>query len=343
MNSKLEHQQSKEVWFTAPNQVDVRNTEIREPGPTEVVVSVVYSAISAGSELLLYRGEMPSDIPLDSSIDSLKMDVGYPKKYGYACVGNIIEVGAKVESSWIGRKIFCFHPHVSHFTAPIVDLIAIPEGIAMKDAVFLPNMETAVNLAQDGKPIVGERVVILGQGVVGLLLADLLSRYPLASLTSFDKDKDRREWSKQAGVANVFAPGKLTLNELSTVSDADLIYEVSGQPEALNLAIELAGFSSRIVLGSWYGTKSAKVELGGLAHRNRLQFITSQVSTIGPDLTGRWDKTRRINLVWDMLKKVKPSKFISHAVDVQDAPEFYKRINDGEKGILQVIFKYEDG
>ena len=127
------------------------------------------------------------------------------------------------------------------------------------------------------------------------------------------------------------------------MSDADLIYEVSGQPEAVNLAIELAGFSSRIVLGSWYGTKTAKVELGGVAHRNRLQFITSQVSTIAPDLTGRWDKTRRISLVWDMLKKIKPSKFISHSVDIQNAPEFYRRIDEGEKGILQVIFKYEDG
>ena len=343
MNKKLENRQSKEVWFTAPNQVEVRKTEFRKPGPSEVIVSVLYSAISAGSELLLYRGEMPSDMPLDTSIDGLKTDVGYPKKYGYACVGNIIEVGAKVKSSWVGREVFCFHPHASHLTASIKDLIAIPEGIAMTDAVFLPNMETAVNLAQDGKPLVGERVVILGQGIVGLLLADLLSHYPLTSLTSFDKDEDRREWSKQAGVANVFAPEKLTLNELSAVSDADLIYEVSGQPEAVNLAIELAGFSSRIVLGSWYGTKTAKVELGGLAHRNRLQFITSQVSTIAPDLTGRWDKTRRISLVWDMLKNIKPSKFISHSADIQDAPEFYKRINDGEKGILQVIFKYEDG
>ena len=342
MNNKIEHHQSKEVWFTAPNQVEVRNTELRKPGPTEVVVSVLYSAISAGSELLLYRGEMPSDMPLDSSIDSLKTDVRYPKKYGYACVGTIIEVGAKVETSWLGREVFCFHPHASHVIASIEELIAIPEGIAMKDAVFLPNMETAVNLAQDGKPLVGERVVILGQGIVGLLLADLLSQYPLTSLTSFDKDEARREWSKQAGVSRVFAPAKLTPDELSTVSDTDLIYEVSGQPEAVNLAIELAGFSSRIVLGSWYGTKSAKVELGGVAHRNRLQFITSQVSTIGPDLTGRWDKTRRISLVWELLKKVRPSKFISHSVDIQDAPEFYKRINDGEKGILQVIFKYED-
>ena len=342
MNNKLEHRQSQEVWFTAPNQVEVRKTELRKPGPTEVLVSVLYSAISAGSELLLYRGEMPIDMPLDSSIESLKTDVAYPKKYGYACVGSIIEVGAKVETSWLGRQVFCFHPHASHFISSTKELIIIPEGVAMKDAVFLPNMETAVNLAQDGKPLVGESVVILGQGIVGLLLAGLLSKYPLASLTSFDKDEDRREWSKQAGVTRVFAPAKLTSNELSTVSDADLIYEVSGQPEAVNLAIELAGFSSRIVLGSWYGTRSAKVELGGVAHRNRLQFITSQVSTIGPDLTGRWDKTRRISLVWEMLKKVKPSKFISHSVDIQDAPEFYKRINDGEKGMLQVIFKYED-
>jgi len=342
MENKIQYYQSREVWFTGPSQVDVREAKIKKPSPLEVVVSTRYSAISAGSELLLYRGEMPSNITLDSSIESLKGDAGYPTKYGYACVGEVIDIGEQIGSSWLGRKVFCFHPHTSHFTASIKDLIAIPSGIAMKDAVFLPNMETAVNLAQDGKPLVGERVVILGQGIVGLLLAGLLSQYPLASLTSFDKDEDRRGWSKQAGVANVFAPGNLTLNELSTVSDADLIYEVSGQPEAVNLAIELAGFSSRIVLGSWYGTKSASIGLGGVAHRNRLQFITSQVSTIAPDLTGRWDKTRRVNLVWDMLKKVKPSKFISHSADIQDAPEFYKRINDGEKGMLQVIFKYED-
>ena len=154
----------------------------------------------------------------------------------------------------VRARSFCFHPHVSHFVvASIKELIAIPEGVAMKDAVFLPNMETAVNLAQDRKPLVGESVIILGQGIVGLLLAGLLSQYPLASLTSFDKrDEDRRECSKQAGVANVFAPEKLTQNEFSSVSNADLIYEVSGQPEAVNLAIELAGFSSRIVLGSWY-------------------------------------------------------------------------------------------
>ena len=108
MNNKLEYRQSKEVWFTAPYQVELRKTELRQPGPTEVVVSVLYSAISAGSELLLYRGEMPSDMPLDSSIDSLKTDVGYPKKYGYACVGTIIEVGAKVETSWLGAKFFAF-------------------------------------------------------------------------------------------------------------------------------------------------------------------------------------------------------------------------------------------
>ena len=196
MENKIQYYQSREVWFTGPSQVDVREAKIKKPSPLEVVVSTRYSAISAGSELLLYRGEMPSNITLDSSIESLKGDAGYPTKYGYACVGEVIDIGEQIGSSWLGRKVFCFHPHTSHFTASIKDLIAIPEGIAMKDAVFLPNMETAVNLAQDGKPLVGERVVILGQGIVGLLLAGLLSQYPLASLTSFDKDEDRRGWSK---------------------------------------------------------------------------------------------------------------------------------------------------
>ena len=343
MKNKSERHKAREVWFTAPNQVDVREAETRAPGPKEVLVSTEYSAVSAGSELLLYRDEMPSDIPLDSSIQSLKSDVRFPTKYGYACVGEIVDVGIQIDSCWMGRKVFCFHPHVSCFTASIKELITIPDEISMQDAVFLPNMETAVNLIQDGKPLIGERVVILGQGIVGLLLAELMSKYPLDTLASFDKDEGRRKWSRHAGVKNVYAPEGLTERQLSSVSDADLIYEVSGRPEALNLAIQLAGFSSRIVLGSWYGTKSAEIELGGSAHRNRLQFITSQVSTIGPQLLGRWDKTRRIRLAWEMIKQLKPSKFISHLAGVKDAPELYRRLNDGEKGILQVVFKYEDG
>ena len=115
MKNKIQDYQSREVWFTGPNQVEVREAKIKKPSPLEAVVSTRYSAISAGSELLLYRGEMPSNIILDSSIESLKDVAGYPTKYGYACVGEVIDIGEQIESSWLGRKVFCFHPHIRFF------------------------------------------------------------------------------------------------------------------------------------------------------------------------------------------------------------------------------------
>ena len=342
MMVKSSHITAKEIWFAKPRQVEVRKSQIRSPEPGEVIVSTQYSAVSAGSELLVYRGEAPNDIPLDSTIESLQSDLEYPLRYGYSCVGEVVEVGSRAESSWKGRKVLCFHPHASHFLAKTTDLLEIPEAISLRDAIFLPNMETAISLAQDGKPLFGESVVILGQGIVGLLLSELMSKFPLASLVSFEKDRDRCDWSKLAGVNKVFNPDELTDAELSSVSNADLIYEVSGRPEALNLAIKLSGFSSRIVIGSWYGNKASEIQLGSHAHRNRLQLVTSQVSTIEPDLTGRWDKKRRIELVWNMIDKLQPSKFITHLAPISEAPDLYKRLSDKEEKLLQVVFKYDD-
>ena len=124
------------VWFTEPNKVEVREKEISLPGPDQVMVSTLYSAISAGSELLLYRGELPDDISLDNSIESLKKGVAYPLQYGYACVGEVTYIGSQVDRSWEGRKVFCFHPHESYFLAETKDLLLIPDNVAPSDAIF---------------------------------------------------------------------------------------------------------------------------------------------------------------------------------------------------------------
>ena len=330
------------VWFTEPNKVEVREKEISSPGPDQVMVSTLYSAISAGSELLLYRGELPDDISLDNSIESLKKGVAYPLQYGYACVGEVTYIGSQVDRSWEGRKVFCFHPHESYFLAETKDLLLIPDNVAPSDAIFLPNMETAVNLIQDGRPAIGERAVVLGQGVVGLLLAELLSEFPLSSLVVIEKNLERHRWSKLIGIGNVCGPDEVLETDLISLGGADLLYEVSGNTEALNLAIKLSGYCSRVVIGSWYGNRAMKVDLGGEAHRNRLQLITSQVSTIEPGLTGRWNKKRRIDLAWEMIDKVKPSKFITHAVPVREAPSLYRQLSEGTEGLLQVVFEYRD-
>ena len=342
MSTRAHNISATEVWFTEPGQVEIRANKISAPEPDQVIVSTIYSAISAGSELLLYRGQLPQDISLDSTIEKLQKGAIYPLQYGYACVGEVTQLGSKVDPSWKGEKVFCFQPHVSHFLAEVKDLILIPKDVALRDAVFLPNMETAVNLIQDGKPLIGERVAILGQGVVGLLLSALLSDFPLSSLMAVEKDPSRRDWSKYVGVDNVFSLEEVTASDVAASFNADLLYEVTGRPEALDLAIKLSSYCSRLVVGSWYGNKEVKIDLGGEAHRNRLNFITSQVSTIEPGLTGRWDKKRRIDLAWEMISKVEPSKFISHLVPVQEAPSLYQDLSNGDKGLLQVVFEYRD-
>lgn len=341
---------AQQLWFTGIEQVEVREQPLTALAEGELLVQVECSAISAGTEMLVYRGQIPNEMPLDATITVLRSQQQdqqqYPLQYGYASVGIIKAVGAGVDAALIGQRVFAFQPHASHFIATPASVIPVPAGIAAEDAVFLPNMETAVNLIQDGSPALGERVVVLGQGIVGLLLANLLAQFPLTQLHGVDAIAVRRERALQLGVSEVFDPFSTTdinaLKQQLSVAEnntgADLIYEVSGAPDALNLAIELSGFASRIVIGSWYGNKTAAIALGGNAHRNRLKITTSQVSSLAPELSGRWDKARRFELTWQMLRKLQPSQLITHRVPLSEAPALYQRLHQSPAEILQAIF-----
>jgi len=331
-----------QLWFTAPFEVEVRKVPLAAPGPGEVEVKTLFSAVSAGTELLLYRGQLPPSMSLDSTLESLQRPPQYPVPFGYACVGEVQQIGSDVDPAWLGTQVFSFQPHASHFIAQPQHLMALPADISAQSAVFLPNMETAVNLVQDGQPMLGERVVVLGQGVVGLLLSGVLAQYPLASLSAVEGQPQRQRLALKMGAGTVCGPDEAALPEQrqSTQVDADLIFEVSGHPEALNLAVALAGYTSRIVIGSWYGNKSVSVDLGGPAHRNRLQLITSQVSTLAPSLGGRWNKQRRFDVAWEMIRRLDPAQLITHTVPLADAGDLYRRLHEQQSDIVQPLFHY---
>jgi len=334
-----------QLWFTAPFQVEIREATLPGPAPDQLLIRTRCSAISAGTELLVYRGQLPPAMALDSTLASLDQAASYPLQYGYACVGEVEQVGSAVDSDWLGRQVFSFQPHATHFLARPGEVQAVPAGMSAHDAVFLPNMETAVNLVQDGRPLLGERVVVLGQGIVGLLLSALLARHPLASLAAVEGKPWRQEVARRLGVQTVCTPDEAaaqTADRLSVLGDADLIYEVSGQPDALNLAIRLSGYGSRVVIGSWYGSKTAAIELGGEAHRNRLQLITSQVSTVAPALTGRWDKQRRFGLAWEMIRQVQPNQLITRSAPLQEAGALYRQLHEETQGIVQAVLQYPE-
>jgi threonine dehydrogenase-like Zn-dependent dehydrogenase len=232
-------------------------------------------------------------------------------------------------------------------------LILIPDSLSPETACFLPNMETAVNLVQDGAPILGEKVLVLGQGVVGLLTASLLSEFPLESLVTVDNFELRRKAlrveGKKVEVKSLTTFDLQPFDQTHVVpmpfregkpSPFDLTFELSGSPSALDDAIALTTFSGRIVIGSWYGQKRAQIDLGGAFHRSRIKLISSQVSTISPELSGRWDKSRRFDVAWKALERIKPEKWITHRFALHDADKAYQLLDENPQKTIQVIFDY---
>ena len=331
------------LHFLAPYRLEVKEEKLPALKAGEVLVRASVSAISPGTEMLVYRGEFPQGIPTDSAIPELASQFSYPLKYGYCMVGDVLEVGKGVDRSWDGRRVFAFHPHQSLFLAHTSELIPVPEGLSDEEAVLLPNTETAVNFVMDGKPVIGERAVVLGQGIVGLLTTALLKHFPLEGLVTLDRFPLRRKASQQVGAHHSLDPQQEGLvGKMSEIlpAGADLTYELSGSPQALDMAIRFTGFEGRVIMGSWYGMKRSNLDLGGRFHRSRIRLVSSQVSTLASEFSGRWTKARRFDVAWQMLKLIQTKQLITHRFHILEADRAYSLIDQHPEQTIQVILTY---
>lgn len=342
---------ARQLYFVEPHQVEIREKRLPPLQSDQVLIKNLYSAISAGTEMLVYRGQLPDGMAVDETLAALgNQKIEYPLQYGYAAVGRIEVAGKAIDADWVGRTVFSFQPHASHHVCGMDSVVPVPDGVDPREALFLANMETAVNLVQDGNPRLGERVVVLGQGVVGLLVSGVLAGFPLSGLYAVEGIDGRRSLAEQAGVDSTFSPDSIgditTLREKLRLDEpcggADVVFELSGAPAALNMAIDLCGYSGRIVAGSWYGTKSALINLGERFHRNRMTIVSSQVSTIAPELSGRWDKARRFSTAWQMINRCQPAQFISHCLPIAQAGDAYRMLDESPQEATQIIFDYQD-
>ena len=332
--------------FAGPRRVDVVDEDIGEeldavPAARHVLVRTRVSAVSAGTELLVYRGELAGGQPLDESLPALAgAPFAYPARYGYAAVGEVAVVGVGVPATWVGRRVFAFQPHASAFVAPLADVLEVPASLDAERAALFANMETAVNLVLDGAPRLGERVAVLGQGVVGLLATSLLARFPLAALVVVDAfaARARRGLALGATVAvTEVADARAALGD----GAADLTFELKGNPAALDAALALTGREGRVVVGSFYGAKRAAVDLGAHFHRGRLTIASSQVSHLSPALAGRWDHARRREVAWDALARLDTAPLVTHRFALGRAAEAYARLDAASGDTLQVLLTHE--
>lgn len=331
------------VLFAQPSVVTVPSEPLPQPDADSILVATQLSAISAGTELLVYRGQIPSHMAVDATIDALAGTFTYPLAYGYAAVGRVATCGVQVTGWHAGQLVFAFQPHASHFVARPAALMAVPAGVSAESATFLPNMETAVSFVMDARPVIGEKIVVFGQGIVGLLTTLLLANMSPDKLIAVDASSLRRDWSLELGAHVALDPfsAEFTTQLHDLLPDgADLALELSGNPDALATAVNAVGYGGRVLIGSWYGTKPATLNLGGAFHRDHVQLISSQVSSLAPQWRGRWTLARRHELAWQMLAQYNPARLISHRFPIERAPDAYALLDRNSAETAQVILTY---
>jgi len=329
------------LWFTAPRTAALREETVSSPGPGEVRVETIASAVSAGTEMLVYRGEVPEDLPLD--LPTLEGSYAFPIKYGYAAVGNILDTGPDVEHLSSGDPVFVHHPHQEIFIVPARMPVRLPDSLDSLLGVFAANLETALNVVHDTPVRFGETALIFGQGVVGLLVARLLKLTGAGPVIVVDPLERRRKLALVAGADDAFEPERLNERVMVITGGrgADVAVETSGSGAALQSAIDAVATEGTVVVASWYGTKPVTLALGGRFHRGRVRLRSSQVGELNPELSPRWDRDRRMETVLGLLGRLDLGDLISHRIPFERAPEAYRLLDERPGEAVQVVFTYE--
>jgi 2-desacetyl-2-hydroxyethyl bacteriochlorophyllide A dehydrogenase len=320
--------------FIAPRQIALEPVELPQPDAGSLLVRTRYSGISAGTELLAYRGLLDADLPLDETIGSLGGTFRYPFPYGYSCVGEVERPAGAVPA---GSLVFAFHPHQDRFVVGADDVVALPPGTDPRLATLLPYVETGLQLSLDAGQVARETVAVLGLGAVGMITALLLQRAG-ATVIAADLSAERRDLADSLGIPSVEPEG---LPSRLPSEGVPLLLELSGSPAALAGSLDLLSHEGTALVGSWYGRQHVELPLGGAFHRRRLTIRSSQVSTIPAALSGRWDVGRRRRIAVALLGELPLGALATTEFAFGDAARAYRALDSREPGVLHVALRYQ--
>lgn len=309
-------------WLVAPGRGEIRSETLSAPKADEVRVRTLYTAISRGTESLIFRGEVPPSQYQAMRAPFQQGDFPAPVKYGYCNVGQV-EAGPK---DWCGRTVFCLYPHQDRYVVPIAATTPVPNHIPPGRAVLAANMETALNVLWDAAPRLGDRITIIGAGLVGCLIARLASGLPGCQTQLVDIDSDKAALVEQLGVTFVL-PDR-------AAGAQDVLIHASGAPEGLRTALGLAGFEAVVVEASWFGVHSVNLPLGEEFHSKRLIIRSSQVGTIATAQRARWDYRRRMATAISLLGDPTLDFLISGESPFAELPRMMAELNCNPRGVL---------
>lgn len=324
------------VRFAAPRRVEIVEADVRPPQQGEVLIRTLFSGISAGTEMLAYRGQLPSSLALDEGIGSLQGEFTYPFHYGYSCVGRIEHSETDVPA---GALVFAFNPHQELFVAASSQVVRL-DGVEPRTATLFPHVETALQVSLDAGPVRHEPVVVVGLGAVGILVAAMLRRAG-ADVIGVEPSSWRRAAGSTFGIASV-EPADIgeVVNERTGGSGAPLVVEASGNPRALADTFALLSHEGTTLVVSWYGAEPVSLPLGGAFHRRRLCIRSTQVSSIPAHLKGRWTIERRRRVSASLFDELPVRSLATHEFAVEDAAAAFEALDRGERGLVHAALRY---
>jgi threonine dehydrogenase-like Zn-dependent dehydrogenase len=270
-------------WTVAPGRGELRAEPLPPPDAGSLLLRTLASGVSRGTEALVFAGRVPESQHTTMRAPMMGGAFPYPVKYGYSAVAATPD----------GARVFVLHPHQDLFVAPAAQCIAVPDAVPTPRAVLAANMETALNIVWDAAPLAGERMLVVGAGVVGLLTASLLARSPGARVTVVDADARREPLARRFGCGFALPD--------AAPADRELIVHASGTEGGLRCALQAAAFEARIVEASWFGATAPAVPLGEAFHQRRIRLLSSQVGNIATAMRGRRTHAERLALALDLL------------------------------------------
>lgn len=321
------------LYYTGPRDSALGNVGISiltedDKDRAYALIETAFSGISRGTERLVFEGRLPRSEWERMRCPNQSGDFPFPVKYGYACVGVVREGPPEL----VGCDVFALHPHQDRFVIPAAGIVALPKGLPPRRATLAANMETALNAIWDGGVCAGQRVVVIGGGIVGCLIAALAGRMPGADVTLVDISPSRAEIAAALGV-------KFALPDAAP-GEADIVFHTSASEAGLRLALGLAGFEGRIVEVSWFGEKEISLPLGGAFHSQRLRIVSSQVGNVSPAMRARWPHRRRLETALRLLDDARLDCLITEEVAFEELPDALPRLLASDAPGLATVVRY---